>query len=304
MDADGFRVYLLSNNLSDYTVRTYVSFIEAYEGDFSLDGVRSFIAKKLETISSAGVNKYIKAFKRYCDYQDIAWGAKLKKLTEKVPKYQMLDAEEIRQLIDIRDNKYSVYFEVLAYSGARPNEVAQLTHECLYDGFLLFKDTKTGEDREVAIPSSVYYSLKEYARGVQGQYLFTGYKDKPLTNAAINKEFKIRLELLGIHKKTRVHDLRHAWATTNSRENNIRVIQEQLGHKSLQTTQRYLHPTRGDLRRVVESDPRLLSELQKNELFEKAVDEVGQLQKKYKDRLVVRVEESSGEIKLRIRIDD
>ncbi len=49
----------------------------------------------------------------------------------------------------------------------------------------------------------------------------------------------------GITKKLSVHTLRHAYATHLLEQGvNIRVIQRYMGHKSLETTMRYLHLTR------------------------------------------------------------
>ncbi len=49
----------------------------------------------------------------------------------------------------------------------------------------------------------------------------------------------------GITKKLSVHTLRHAYATHLLEQRvNIRVIQRYMGHRSLETTMRYLHLTR------------------------------------------------------------
>ena len=47
--------------------------------------------------------------------------------------------------------------------------------------------------------------------------------------------------------------LRHTFATRLLKASNMRVVQEALGHKSIQTTQIYTHVTSDDLTRAVNS---------------------------------------------------
>ena len=51
------------------------------------------------------------------------------------------------------------------------------------------------------------------------------------------------------------HRIRHTVATTLAAQGNIRVVQDLLGHVSIQTTMRYIHPDLGQLRSLVESLP-------------------------------------------------
>ncbi|GAJ06624.1 unnamed protein product [marine sediment metagenome] len=53
------------------------------------------------------------------------------------------------------------------------------------------------------------------------------------------------LKKAGVNKKISVHTLRHCYATHLLEQGvNIRVIQRYMGHRSLETTMRYLHLTR------------------------------------------------------------
>jgi len=52
-------------------------------------------------------------------------------------------------------------------------------------------------------------------------------------------------------RKTNPHVLRHTFATRLMKITNIRVVQELLGHKNLQTTQIYTHPDSDDLSQAI-----------------------------------------------------
>jgi site-specific recombinase XerD len=59
--------------------------------------------------------------------------------------------------------------------------------------------------------------------------------------------------LKAIKREIHPHVLRHTFATRLMRQTNIRVVQELLGHKSLSSTQIYMHPNTEDLTRAIES---------------------------------------------------
>ena len=62
---------------------------------------------------------------------------------------------------------------------------------------------------------------------------------------SVQSAFTRAVRMAGITHKLSVHTLRHAYATHLLEEGvNIRVIQRYMGHKSLETTMRYLHLTR------------------------------------------------------------
>ena len=67
----------------------------------------------------------------------------------------------------------------------------------------------------------------------------------PMNRASVQGALGRAVKKAGITKKLSVHTLRHAYATHLLEQGvNIRVIQRYMGHKSLETTMRYLHLTR------------------------------------------------------------
>lgn len=54
-----------------------------------------------------------------------------------------------------------------------------------------------------------------------------------------------------INRSVHPHILRHTFATRLLAKSNLSIVQQMLGHKSIQTTQIYLHPTRDDFTKAI-----------------------------------------------------
>ncbi len=63
----------------------------------------------------------------------------------------------------------------------------------------------------------------------------------PLTRSAVYRIFKANAEEIGLPKRFSIHSCRHTYASLLYRASdfNIRLVQKQLGHRSIQTTQIY-----------------------------------------------------------------
>jgi len=69
--------------------------------------------------------------------------------------------------------------------------------------------------------------------------------DRPITGCAVECAFRAALKASGIAKAAHVHTLRHSYATHLLESGvNLRIIQENLGHRSARSTQLYTHLTR------------------------------------------------------------
>lgn len=120
--------------------------------------------------------------------------------------------------------------------------------------------TKTGVTRTVPLSTR----LQELARQMWSflwykdgkgptDYAFYGNtKDKHISVRQVERIIK-RVSLNCIGRPVHPHILRHTFATRLMRTASTRVVQELLGHKSLQSTQVYTHPNSEDLRNAIDS---------------------------------------------------
>lgn len=75
----------------------------------------------------------------------------------------------------------------------------------------------------------------------KNDYLFTNSSGRQLTKRALQKAFKRCLRLAGLESYYSIHCLRHTYGSFlyKSSNHNLRLVQEQLGHSSIRTTQVY-----------------------------------------------------------------
>lgn len=87
----------------------------------------------------------------------------------------------------------------------------------------------------------------------QPHYLFANKKGQPLTKRALQKAFKKCLRLANLESHYHIHCLRHTYASFlyKSSNHNLRLVQEQLGHSSIRTTQVYANLMSEEIKEAV-----------------------------------------------------
>jgi integrase/recombinase XerD len=113
---------------------------------------------------------------------------------------------------------------------------------------------KGARDRYVPLPSSTCRRLREWYRTHRNPtWLFPasgrGQQDHPsaatpICRSSVQNVLRRVVREVGIRKRVSIHTLRHSYATHLLEAGvNLRLIQQYLGHQSLQTTTLYLHLT-------------------------------------------------------------
>jgi site-specific recombinase XerD len=180
-----------------------------------------------------------------------------------------LTAEEVSRLLaavpNLRDR---TAMEIAYATGLRLGEVLHLKLSDIDSGCMLLRvdQGKGKKDRNVMLGPALLESLRAYWRVYKPRVLlFPGDDPKRSLNATvIQRAFVQAKREARIVKRVSFHSLRHSFATQLLESGvNVRTIQALLGHRSLATTQRYIHvagdylkQTRSPLDSLREAKPR------------------------------------------------
>jgi integrase/recombinase XerD len=176
--------------------------------------------------------------------------------TPKIPKKLpiTLTKEEIKKLLEATHGKSQLLIKLLYASGLRISEALKLKVEDLEIEQRIgwVRNGKGGKDRMIILSEQVLAELKEYLRTnkITAGYIFLGRNGRPMTSR--NAQLIVQRASAGMAKHITPHKLRHSFAT-HLREagQDLRVIQELLGHSSIQTTEIYTHVSTEEKRKVV-----------------------------------------------------
>jgi integrase len=144
-------------------------------------------------------------------------------------------------------------------SGMRPDEVISLRwDDILWDKSLIFvREGKTRKStRYVPLSDRVRDALRVRAKNARTEWVFAsvrkGTKTGHITHTGIEKPFRIARKAAKLPKELVLYSARHSFATDLlDRTGNLKLVMDVLGHESVTTTQKYLHPSLKNIADVV-----------------------------------------------------
>lgn len=208
----------------------------------------------LREIDSTGIspytyNNYLKAFKKLINLHGHTYIDDYKLKKTELPYIPILEEEEMAKLINCAyrsDFRKGVITETYLRHGMRFNELAKLEWKNYYGDSLFIENTKSYLSRTIFILKDLSEKI-EQLRGNNDELIFGSCRGQ-MTIKYYNIFLKqIALEC-GINaekiKKFSSHKLRHSYASNAAANGiNIKFIQENLGHRSVKTTETYIHTT-------------------------------------------------------------
>lgn len=220
--------------------------------------------EELRGISSGTLYQYIATIRKYTKFlleTNQPYDKKLLKFkfrkVEQVRPVERFTLEEMTAILNQecspgRDPRlhasYSLFFNILARTGMRPNELATMKKMYVDLGRFTFtviaKHSKTRDIRTIAIPHALIEPLHHLLlKKKNNDFLFTNTVGLPLSRYSWKREMKLRLQELGITRSGLVtYSFRHTFGSELA-ENDVSIfkIMTAMGHKRVETTMRYIH---------------------------------------------------------------
>lgn len=159
----------------------------------------------------------------------------------------MAELDQIVRAAEDRDHRAEAVVKVMAFTGARVSEVVDADVEDLRTarGETSLRVTrKGGEVADLPVPEPAAEALGRYLAGRTSGPLFTTGDGRRLPRSRVRDIVKAVGKRAGF-PDLNPHSLRHAYANgAEALGVPVTQVQRDLGHKSLATTQRYLHASR------------------------------------------------------------
>ncbi len=158
----------------------------------------------------------------------------------------VLSKNEVQSILNFTDNlKHKAMLATIYALGLRSSELINLKVKDVDSkrGLVYIVNAKGQKDRSVMLPGRLRVLWRTYYKQYKPKvYLFEGKNGGAYTYSSLRAVMKKACKRARITKAASLHTLRHSFAThLLERGTDIRVIQELLGHKSIKTTQMYLH---------------------------------------------------------------
>lgn len=226
----------------------------------------SYLSLKKTTHAPASLARLlvaIKVFFRFLKREEIIEKnpvalLEIPKIWKKIP--TVLSQKEMALLLDspLKENKESyrdrAILELLYACGLRVSELCSLKLSDVHEDHLKVKG-KGGKERIVPLgkkAEAALFSYLEKYRLIEDreEFLFLGRGKRPMSRMKVGEIVKQRGEEVGLSKNIHPHTFRHSFATHLLEEGaDLRIIQELLGHVSIDTTDRYTQIENSQLRR-------------------------------------------------------
>jgi len=162
----------------------------------------------------------------------------------------VLSREEVRRILaEVRIALYRVCLTTIYSCGLRLSEARQLRVTDIDSSRMMLRiHGKGNKDRYVPLPQRTLELLRElWQRHRSREWMFPSPQSEGVSVSAppLGCAFRAALKASGVPKPAHIHTLRHSYATHLLEMGiNLRVIQENLGHRSARSTQLYTHLTR------------------------------------------------------------
>jgi site-specific recombinase XerD len=227
--------------------------------------VREYVAHltTVRRLKAASVNVRLAAIRSLARFHERE--LRVRDVRQERPPVEALDGRELGRLMaalegdDWVSRRNAAMAALMARAGLRVSEVVALKPEDVElnarSGWVLVRKGKGMKERRVPLSAEARRALREYleVRPQRSGPLFFSRTYGPMTGRDVERVVKEAARRAGLGKRVTPHILRHTFATRFLQAGgDLATLQSVLGHASLSTTARYLHPDAGRVQEMVE----------------------------------------------------
>ncbi|VVC00188.1 Tyrosine recombinase XerA [uncultured archaeon] len=260
-----FRQELLIAGYSLRTIKMYTLYLDGFllhakkePKDVGRSDIVSYMASLKEKGNSNATLGLVHASLKYFFKEYLKMNAldevKVPKKAKALP--AILTKEEVRELLHATKNgRNRLLLQFIYSTGVRVSECVNMKAEDINfkEKMGKVKSGKGAKDRIIILSRNWCAMAKKYVerKKVKSPFLFSKKNGKPITSDTVQRIVRKAALHAGITKEITPHSLRHSFAThLLEAGENIRNIQELLGHANLNTTQIYTHVSTEQLKKV------------------------------------------------------
>ena len=263
---DKFRQELIISGYSPRTLKMYLMYVKSLLGaiqkkpqEITRDDLVGFLANKKEHGASnatlALIHAAMKFFFKKCYKSNVVDEIQIPKKSKHLP--TVLTKQEMKELLKAtKKGRNRLLLQFVYSSGVRVGESVEMLLENVNfkERIAKVKSGKGDKDRIIILSKNWCKLARKYVekRKIKSQYLFSKKNGKPISSDTVQRMVRRAAKKAGIVKRVTPHVLRHSFAThLLEAGENIRKIQELLGHANLNTTQIYTHVSTEELKKVI-----------------------------------------------------
>lgn len=257
-EVESYRAYLTLANFKPSTVDSYCRTLEKFyachlerHGHIkpTQDHVQRYLLRRRDSgLSWSSINADYSSLRKYFrQLKDYEWSLKkLPRPKKDNPLPQIISKEEVALLISSAPTlKYQTFLSLLYATGMRLSEATNLRLTDIDSDRMQIRIHlgKGGKSRMVHMPPLLLDLLRKYYLAYRPEdYLFNGRKPASrYSSSSARWAIRRAIERSGLNVKCSLHTLRNCYATHHLElGTDLVYLKEQLGHKHLKTTAKYI----------------------------------------------------------------